>query len=406
MSPRTRLWVVVVTAPVLAFTIVGGYLGRVTAQGGAYRHLRVFDDVVNLITSNYVEEVDLSKVMRGALRGLAEGLDGDSAYFSPEQVRAGFGAGTPAPSGDVGVELTRQYYLRIVAVHDQSPAARAGLMAGDFVRAIEGRPTRELSAIEGQRSIRGAPGSKVVLTIIRGNTADPHDVTVTREAPAWPAVTARMLDARTGLVRIAAFPPRVAEQVRARVKDLTAGGALRFVLDVRNAAAGEYDQGIAVARLFVRTGTLAIREDREGSRTTIAAGPGDGQVTAPVVVLADGGTSGPAELLAGALGGNHRAELVGERTAGRVAIQRLIRLPDGGGLWLSHAWYRTPSGNVIHERGLPPDVGVEAPDFDFGAPPPQRDAVLEKGRERLSARGPESAPAREPPGARPPNPGS
>jgi len=384
MSPRTRLWIVVVTAPIVAFTIIGGYLGRVTAQGGAYRHLRVFDDVVGLISSDYVEEVDLSKVMRGAMRGLAEGLDGDSAYLDASQVGLAGAAGTPA--GDVGLELTRQYYLRVVAVRDQSPAARAGLASGDFVRAIDGRPVRELSAIEGMHLMRGSPGSKVTLTVIRGNTADPHQVELTRETPSWPSVTSRKLDATSAYIRIAAFPPRVADQVRARVQELSAGGATRFLLDVRNSAGGLADDGLAVARLFVPRGTLAIREAREGGRTSITAAAGDGSIAAPLVVLVDGGTSGPAELLASALSANRRAELVGERTQGRTAIQRLVRLPDGGGFWLSHAWYLTPSGNVIHERGLPPDIGVEVPDLDFGDRPPETDPLLQKGIERLASR--------------------
>jgi len=135
MSSRTRAIVMAISAPVIAFAIVGGFLGKVMAREDTYQHLKIFDDVVGLISSNYVEEVNLDKVMSGAMRGLADGLDPDSAYLSPEEV-AQVESNAPLPSGNVGIELTRQYYLRVIAARDGSPAAKAGLRTGDYVRAI------------------------------------------------------------------------------------------------------------------------------------------------------------------------------------------------------------------------------------------------------------------------------
>ena len=132
--------------------------------------------------SNYVEEVKVDHVMEGAMRGLADGLDPDSAYLNAKQVKA-LEAGETLPDGDVGLELTRQYYLRVIAARDGSPAAKAGLQTGDYVRAIDGKPTRDMSVFEGTRLLRGQPGSKVTLTVIRGNAADPHEVTLVREKP-------------------------------------------------------------------------------------------------------------------------------------------------------------------------------------------------------------------------------
>ena len=384
MSPRTRLWLLLVTAPVLAFVVVGSYLGRVGAQNPTYRHLRVFEDVVSLISSNYVEKVDLDKVMRGAMRGLAEGLDGDSSYLPPDMVaRAARGPATG--EGSVGLELTRQFYLRVIAVRDGSPAARAKLMPGDFIRAIDGKPTRETSAFEGAQALQGAPGSAVTLLVIRGNAADPHAVELRRELPAWPEVTGRVLPGGTGYLRVAAFNVGVASRMRDQVKALTEAGASRLVIDVRSAAVGPIDQGFEAARLFVKTGTLAIRESKETGRQAVAASEGDGDIALAVVLLVDSGTAGPAEVFAAALQGNHRAELVGERTAGRAAVQKLVRLPDGSGLWLSHLWILTPASGVIHERGLQPDLGVEGPDVEFGAERPAADPMLDKAVERVGA---------------------
>src|SRR3954469_23988335 len=184
MSSRTRMIVMTVSAPVIAFAIVGGLLGKVIAREDTYQYLKVFDDVVSLVTSNYVEDANIDKVMKGAMHGLADSLDPDSAYLTAAEVKQ-VESGAPLPPAGVGLELTRQYYLRVIAARDNSPAAKAGLRTGDYVRAINGTPTREMSVWEGMRALRGAPGSKISLTVIRGNAADPRVLELTREsAPA------------------------------------------------------------------------------------------------------------------------------------------------------------------------------------------------------------------------------
>jgi len=190
MSPKTRRLVLWISAPVIAFAIIGGFLSKVTAREGPYQNLKIFDDVVSLISSNYVEKVDIDKVMHGALDGLADSLDPDSAYLSTDQVKQ-IEAGIAPPAGDVGLDLTRQYYLRVIAARDGSAAAKAGLQTGDYVRAIDGKPTREMSVWEGMRALRGAPGSKVSLTVFRGSANDPHAIELTREATSAADVTGR-----------------------------------------------------------------------------------------------------------------------------------------------------------------------------------------------------------------------
>jgi len=153
---------------------------------------------------------------------------------------------------------------------------------------------------------------------------------------------------------------------------------------VRRASNGTIEDGLALARLFVGQGTLAFRESKGGARETIAAASGDGSITLPAVVLIDTGTSGAAEIFASALVGNKRADLIGEHTIGRAAIQRLIKLPDSSGIWLSTSRYLTPAGTPLHEKGLEPTVAVDEPDVEFGQPPPPGDPVLDKAIERLS----------------------
>lgn len=383
MSPTARRIVIWISAPVVIFAILGGLLSSVTAREGTYQYLKIFDDVVDLITSNYVEPVDVAKVMSGAMNGLAETLDPDSAYLSPTQVKQLEG-GAPLPAGDVGIDLTRQYYLRIIAARDGSPSARAGLQTGDYLRAIDDKPTREMSVFQGMRALRGAPGSKVKLTIIRGSASDPHVVEMTREAPPASDVTGRLAAPGVGYLRIAVIGPKTADQAKAQAADLTKAGAASLIVDVRRTSGGQPDLGVALARLFVASGTIAMRETKGLERETIAARPGDGSITVPTTLLVDTGTSGAAELFASALVGNRRAELIGEHTIGRAAQQKLVKLPDGSGLWLTTTRYLTPAGEPLHEKGLEPTVTVDQPDVEFGQPPPATDPVLDKALERVA----------------------
>jgi carboxyl-terminal processing protease len=393
MTFKTRLSVLLVSTPVLAFVLIGGLLGNAAANTDdeTFRHLRTFREVVQLVLGNYVEEVKVDKVMEGALRGMAEALDPDSAYLSPEQVKA-VEARAPLAEGDLGIELTRQYYLRIIAARDGSPAAQAGLQSGDYLRAIDGRSTRDLSVFEGTRLLRGAPGSKVVLTIIRGNAADPHEVTLVRESSKTPAVTARMIEG-AGYIRIPAFTANTATEVKQQAQSLQQQGAKALLIDIQRTAEGSIEHGIATARLFIPSGTIVQKAGRaaEGQKQPtpepIAAQTGDGSITLPVQLLISAGTSGAAEVFAAALDGNRRADLVGEHTIGRAAEQKFVKLPENRGLWLTYLRYYTPGGELIHGKGLTPDVAVNEPDVEFGAKLSESDPLLQEALRRIKAGG-------------------
>ena len=411
MTTRTRLSVLLVSTPLLAFIVFGG-MGKASSGDQTFQHLRVFEDVVSLILNNYVEDAKVDKVMEGAMRGLADGLDPDSAYLTAADVKS-IDPGEKVPAGDVGIELTRQYYLRVIAARDDSPAAKAGLQTGDYVRAIDGKPARDLSVFEGMRLLRGAPGTKVTLTVIRGNAAEPRQIDLVREKTPGALVTGKMLAPDLGYIRIAAFGADVTSKVRAQADTLTKSGAKQFIVDIRHTAEGPFESGIEAARLFVKSGTLAMIAGRDAEakpadaaatrpnaaakeaekpakpsaasiKETIAAKAGDGAIALPVTLLVTTGTSGAAELFASALEGNKRAELIGERTLGRAGIQKLVRLPDGRGLWLTYARYLTPDGEIIQGKGLTPDLGVDDPDVDFDQPRPAKDPILDAALDRLN----------------------
>jgi carboxyl-terminal processing protease len=242
-----------------------------------------------------------------------------------------------------------------------------------------------MSVWEGVRALRGAPGSRVSLTVIRGNAADPHIAELTREADPPPTVTNRMAKPGIGYVRITGIGSNTVAQVKSQVADLTKNGATKLIVDIRRTTSGTYEEGLAVARLFVAKGTLAMRESKGNPRETITAESGDGSIGLPTALLIDTGTSGAAELLASALGGNQRADLIGEHTIGRAAQQKLIKLPDGAGLWLSTTRFLTPSGAQLHEKGVEPTIAVDEPDVtEFGAQPPATDPVLDQALEHFS----------------------
>lgn len=385
MKSRGRVGVLMVSVPVLAFAIVGGFMGKAMARQESYQALRIFEDVVTLIVNNYVEEVQIDKVMDGAMHGLADGLDPDSAYLNVEQVKLYEKNDSPG-TGRTGLELTRQYYLRVIAARDGSPAARAGLRPGDYIRAIDGQSTRDTSVYAGMRLLAGKPGTKVTLAVLRGNAAEPHQVELTREDLPATAVKSKVVPPGVGYLRIAEFGKTTPDQIKSEVANLTKGGATRLVIDLRGTAFGDVETGLAAAHLFVPTGNLAFRQERGKAKEPIAAAAGDGSITVPVALLTDNGTSGPAELFAAALTGNKRATLVGEHTLGRAARQRLVRLPDGSGLLITHLFYLTPNDAVIHEKGLTPDVAVEQPDVEFGQPMPAGDLTLDKAVEQLKSK--------------------
>ena len=385
MTSRNRRLILVLSTCIMVFAFVGGYLGQTIAKDDTYQHLRVFEDVVSLVLNNYVEPVDVREAMKGAMKGLTDGLDPDSAFLTPDLVRS-LESNDPGGAAEVGIDLTRQYYLRVVSARDGSPGAKAGLRPGDFIRAIDKRPTRDMSAFEGMRLLRGAPGTKVALLVIRGNAADPHEIELTRERLTTPAIASRMANPTTGYIRIAEFSATTSTQIKQAIDTLTKSGATRFVVDLRGTSRGDLDEGVAAARLFVKEGPLAVKLSRGGAKETIASRPGDGAVTAPVDILIDQGTAYAAEVFAAALDEDDRADLVGIPSLGRAARQRLVKLPDQSGLWLTYVRYLTPDSDPIHETGLEAEVDVEFAEIEFGTEPPAADAALLKALEHIAAK--------------------
>jgi carboxyl-terminal processing protease len=272
-------------------------------------------------------------------------------------------------------------------VRDGSPAAAAGLRTGDYIRAIDDQPTRDMSVVTGRRLLHGAPETTVRLLVIRDNAADPHEITLTRAAAAGDAVSTSPLDGGAVLVRVASFAAGI-EPLQAALDRAQAGGARGLVLDLRGTADGAPELGAEAARLFVGGGaTLATLAERDAEPVVTTAGTAEPPVTLPLVVLVSNGTAHAAEVLAAALADADRAELVGQPTAGLAARQKLVPLADRHALWMTYARYERADGSPIHEQGILPDHGVNVPYVAFGEPAPEGDPALDRALERLKAAG-------------------
>lgn len=393
MSPRTRLVVALASTALVAYVAAGSLLGHVLGDT-SYGQLTVFNEVVRLVRDSYVEPVDLERTLGSAEMGLADALDGDSAYLDAENWRT---LQQPAAhDAEIGVTLTRRYsFLMIVAARPGSPAERAGLRAGDVVKTIDGRHSRTIPLPLGERLLRGAPGSLVKLGIMRSR-AEPLELTVVRERPGPVPPESRRLEQGPGYVRVRDFGPQTADDVRARLLELAREGAPSLVLDLRDVATGSPEEAVKVAELFVSSGVLARLAGRRQTEQVWKADPARHAWDRPVVALIDTGTAGPAEILAAALADAERARLVGQHTFGRAGVQKTLPLPEGA-LVLTVAKYLTPKGEPIHGKGIEPNESVAAPRDDEGdegadgasapdsaARPRAADPVLERALQLLA----------------------
>ena len=383
MSSRARLVLLFISAPIVLLVVAGGFMSQATAsRDETYRPMRVFQEVVPLILSSYVEPVNSDSIMQGAMHGLAEGLDPDSSYLTPAQVAAFTSAG-PAPKGNVGLELTRQ----VLSEGHRGARGLACRAGGPAHGRLHPRHRREADP----RDVRAAGLAPAAGPSRHQRSASRSSGVTPPSRTRWSscgkrhpslAVTSRIVRPGIGLVRVPSFAAHTPAQIREQFAAVGKQGAEQILVDLRGTAEGELNQGIAAARLFVARGVLATRESRAG-KTPIEAESNDGGIAAPALLLVDNGTSGAAEVFAAALTENGRTTLIGERTLGRAATQELVRLPDGSGLWLSTTRYLTPKDAVIHEKGLKPEVLVEVPDVEFGAEPPATDPILEKAIETI-----------------------
>jgi carboxyl-terminal processing protease len=359
MRFKTKIAVVVFSTLIAFYAIVGSFMSKssqVVARGSQYGQISIFDEVLSHIIRDYVEQPDLEKVRIGSLRGLAEGLDPYSAYLTPEQVKQ---YDPKASHAETGMVLSKVGgYAYVVAVLKGSPADQLGIKAGDFIEYVGKVPSRDLSLYDVEQLVNGQAGTTIDLRVLHQGQS--HKLTVTRAKVTQPAVESRLEEPGVGYIKVTSFTDGKATEIKSAVTDLTARGAQKIVLDLRGAANGKLQEGVAAANLFMSSGTLA-RTLGKGDKEiqTFTADPAKAIFSGPLVVVIDRSTSGPAEIVAAAVRDQKRGDLVGEKTFGSGSDQQLFPLSDGGALVLTTAKYAPASGKAFMEEPINPTVKVD-----------------------------------------------
>lgn len=369
MTLRTKFSLIIVSATLAFYAGFGAWISTRAQQpaNDPNAQLRIFDNVLQHIQNDYVDEPNMEKVRAGALRGLAYGLDPYSTYLTADQVKD-FNESKKNDVG-IGAELSQvASYLYVIAPVKGSPADVAGLHAGDIIEYIDGKATRDISLYDAKQLLNGQAGTEVKLRVLRANSK-PLTLSVKRGAFRAPAAEERMEAGKIGVVKINSLGDGEAADVKNRVQELMKQGAQKIVLDLRDSAGGSLDEGIAVSNLFIKDGTLAQTIGREGKTLkTFTADPKAAIFAGPVAAIINNGTAGAAEIIASALIERNRGQVVGEKSFGAGAEQQLFSLRDGDGLLLTVVKWASANakpflGEDRARSGITPSVEVKSPDL-------------------------------------------
>ena len=371
-----------------------GWLGvRATSeQDGSYKQINIFQDVLQRIQSDYVVEPNMKNVNSGALHGLLESLDVDSSYLSPAEYKL-YKERQAEGNAQVGLIVSKRYgYAAIVTVEPGSPADKEHLVDGDVIESIDGQSTRDLSLAMIRILLTGKPGSTVVISVVRSQKPEGDKITLTRAAIADPAFSEQQLgDVNALYLKPGEITAERVSEIADKIK--TEGKGRKIILDLRDTAIGEEAQGVALANLFLKQGTIATLSGQKYPVETFTADPSKAITDAPLIVLVNRGTYGAAELTAAAIGDLKRGDVIGERTFGEGTIQKTLDLPDGAVLFLTVAKYQTPEGKKIEDEAVTPTMIVGITDDDQDADAAKKpeatkkpDEILAKAVELLKAR--------------------
>jgi len=342
-------------------------LGTGTAAGAAaaskggnvpFEDLRVFAEVFGRIKSDYVERVPDKKLLEEAIQGMLNGLDPHSSYLNEEDYRE-LRVGTSGEFGGVGIEVGMEDgFLKVIAPIDDTPAARAGIKAGDTIIKLDDKTVKGMALDDAVKLMRGKPGTKIELTITREGREKPFDVTLERAVIKVVSVKGRLLEPGYLYIRLSQFQTHTAEDLIKTISRLKGQGPVRgLILDLRNNPGGVLNAAVAVSDAFLETGLIVYTEGRvKDSQLRFQAAPDDVLDGAPMVVLVNGGSASASEIVAGALQDHKRAVVMGRQTFGKGSVQTIIPINERTALKLTTARYFTPNGRSIQADGIKPDI--------------------------------------------------
>jgi carboxyl-terminal processing protease len=393
---------IVITLSILVFAYVTtGYVRARSSNDQAFRALTVYSEVLNHVQREYVDDPNMHAVTAGALHGLVDSLDPQSGYLSPLEYNDFKDKSANRAKAGAGVSLTKRFgYIAVLSVLPDSPAEKAGLRFGDILEKIAGFTTAQMVVDQAQFLLSGDPGTVVKVSAIRRGKAEPQDIDITLAKFPSPKLVETKLEGDIAYLRVPEFDSGMSKQIREKVSQFKQQGAQKLILDLRDCASGDAQEGIATAQFFVPSGTITTLKGQTVAAETASADQSKVVWTAPVTVLIGNSTAGPAEIVASAIADNHRGDTVGERTYGTASMQKLLPLDDGSALILTVANYYTPGGKSIPAEGVTPTVDVKYAPDDYaqltqpGPPPPppgqvvsMDDPVLKKAIELLQTAG-------------------
>ncbi len=325
--------------------------------------VRTLSEVFGKIKANYVDEVDDKTLLENAIRGMVTGLDPHSSYLdkkSFDELRVG----TTGEFGGLGIVVGMEDgFVKVISPIDDTPAQRAGVQAGDLIIRLDDTPVKGLTLDEAVNIMRGKPGTKITLTIVREGEEKPLKITITRDKIRVKSVKSRVLEDGYDYIRISQFQERTASDLRKAILKLRKenGGQLKgLVLDLRNNPGGLLDSAVAVSDIFLDRGVIvSVKGRTEDNKLVRSAKPGDLIDGAPIVVLVNAGSASASEIVAGALQDHRRAIIMGKRTFGKGSVQTVIPLGNNTALKLTTARYYTPSGRSIQAEGIEPDIVLD-----------------------------------------------
>jgi carboxyl-terminal processing protease len=344
-------------------TLLLGSAARAAASD-TYQQLNLFGDVFERVRADYVEKPDDKKLVESAINGMLSGLDPHSSYMDPKSFRD-MQVQTRGEFGGLGIEVTMEDGLvKVVAPIDDTPAAKAGVMANDIITKLDDEAVQGLTLNQAVDKMRGPVNSKIKLTIVRKGADKPIEVTIVRDIIRVKSVRSHAEGDDVGYIRITQFNEQTTDGLKQAINDLNSQlGADKikgYIVDLRNNPGGLLDQAISVSDTFLDKGEIVSTRGRNPEETQrFNARPGDMAHGKPLIVLINGGSASASEIVAGALQDHKRATLIGTRSFGKGSVQTIIPLGAGNGaLRLTTARYYTPSGRSIQAQGIKPDIEV------------------------------------------------
>lgn len=325
--------------------------------------LRGFVEVLNKVKADYVEPIDDKTLLQNAMRGMLSGLDPHSAYMDKEEFKD-MNVVTTGKFGGLGIEVQMQGGLvRVVSPIDDTPAAKAGIKPGDLIVKIDDAPVQGMSINDAVNKMRGEPGTKVKLIVVRDATPQPLTFDLKRDVIKVASVRGRMLEPGYAYIRISQFQTdtgKAFDDLLTKLKKQSGGELKGLVLDLRNNPGGVLNAAVDVSDALLEKGPIVSIRGRDAeSNHEFDATPGDDLDGKPLVVLVNGGSASAAEIVAGALQDQHRGILVGTKTFGKGSVQTIIPLQNEDAIKITTARYYTPSGRSIQAEGITPDVALQ-----------------------------------------------